>query len=238
MSGKVTRLTETELSEWFNNLSNGANIEFIFGGSFDPVHIGHINVIEKLRENCSDWPIRLLPCAVPALKNATSGNFEQRVNMLRIATEHIDNIVIDERENARMGISYTIDSLQDLTEEKYLTKFVLVIGMDTFKNMNQWHQWHHLKDYCHLLLVNRPGSSIENIDSEMRQLGFDCTKNVQKLELLSSGHYYCLNIEEKDISSTGIRSNLQRGLSVKSLVPSKVIDYIKKNLIYQKETLF
>lgn len=220
------------------NLQDSSNIEFIFGGSFDPVHVGHINVIEKLRENCFDWPIRLLPCAVPALKDATNANFQQRVDMLRIATEHIDNIIIDERENTRTGKSYTLDSLQGLTKEKCSTRFVLVIGADTFKYMKQWHQWQQLKDYCHLLLVNRPGSSIDNLDSRMQQLGFDCTKNVQKLELLPSGHYYCLNIEEKDISSTSIRSNLHRGLSVKQLIPSKVIDYIKKNLIYQKETLF
>jgi len=217
-----------------SNLVSGANIEFIFGGSFDPVHIGHINVIDKLREKCPGWPIRLLPCAIPALKNTTTASFAQRVKMLGIATEHIENLIIDERENKRAGKSYTLDSLQSLTQEIPATKFVLVIGADTFKSLQLWHHWQQLKDYCHLLLVNRPGIQTGDVKKEMALLGFVCTKNIQKLELMPAGHYYCLDMEEKDISSTGIRSQLHGGLSVEQLMPCKVIDYIKKNLIYSQ----
>jgi len=219
-------------------LNNGANIEFIFGGSFDPVHFGHINVIEKLRQTYPEWPIRLLPCAVPPLKDATGASFSQRVDMLSIVTTDIKNVLIDERENKRNGKSYTLDSLKSLSEEYPLSHYVLVVGADTLKSMYDWYQWQQLKDYCHLLLVNRPGSLISDVGKLMRQLGFSCSNNAQELEKMPSGHYYCLNIEEKDISSTGIRSQLQKGLSVEHLIPGKVVDYIKKNLIYQQETLF
>lgn len=216
------------------NLQDRSNIEFIFGGSFDPVHFGHINVVEKLREECPAWPIRLLPCALPALKDATSVSFERRVDMLKLATDHLDKIVIDERENKRTGKSYTLDSLHSLTQELQATRFVLVVGADTYESMKLWHQWQRLKDYCHLLLVNRPGVLVNDVSKGMAQLGFECTKNIQKLEIMPAGHYYCLSIEEKDISSTGIRSLLHRNLSVEQLIPSKVIDYIKKNLIYSQ----
>ncbi len=220
-----------------SNLINSENIEFIFGGSFDPIHIGHINVIERLREKCPSWPIRLLPCSVPVLKNKLSASFEQRVEMLAIATNHIDHIIIDERENKRLGKSFTIDSLQSLIQEVPERRPVLVIGADTYESVKLWHQWQQLRDYCHLVLVNRPGVAIGDVNKGMEQLGFDCAKNIQKLELVPAGQYYYLNIEEKDVSSTGVRSQLSGGLSVEQLIPNKVIDYIKKNLIYQKETL-
>ena len=209
-----------------------ASIEFIFGGSFDPIHRGHINVIEKLREFCPSWPIRLLPCSVPALKNLTSASFEQRVEMLKIATKAIENIVIDKRENKRDGKSFTLDSLQSLVQEYPKRKFALVVGGDTLNTMNQWHQWQQLSNYCHLLLVNRPGTVISDIQESMAQMGFSCAINVQKLEKTPSGHYYCLNIKEKDVSSTEIRTQLADGLSMNKFIPDCVSDYIKKNRIY------
>ncbi len=214
------------------------NIEFIFGGSFDPIHSGHLNVIEALRKSCSTWPIRLLPCAVPALKNATSASFKQRVEMLRLATQSFDDLSIDERENRRNGKSYTVDSLQSFRQENPQKIAVLVVGGDALASMNQWYHWQQLADFCHLLVVNRPGAPLDKIEGLMQQLGFSCVLDLQKLEITLSGRYYCLTIEEKDISSTQVRTQLADGLSVDKFIPDCVNDYIKKQRIYQQETIF
>ncbi len=213
-------------------MQSQTNIEFVFGGSFDPVHIGHISVISHLRQECPEWTIRLLPCSVPALKKATSASFEQRVDMLKLATEDVDYVVIDEREHHRQGKSYTLDSLQSLAKENVGRTSVLVVGADTVLTMDQWHRWQTLAHHCHLVLVKRPGSLIVDIEKVMQPLGFVCTKNIQELELTPYGRYYCLNIEEKDISSTEIRNRLTNKQTIDSLIPNCVNDYIKKNFIY------
>lgn len=207
--------------------------EFVFGGSFDPVHLGHLHVMESLRELCASWSLRVLPCSVPPLKNLASASFEQRVAMLKLVTDSIDNLQIDERENKREGKSYTLDSLQSLAQQYPSKNFVLVVGGDTLKSMNQWHEWQQLANYCHLLLVNRPGTKIENIVTLMYQLGFNRVKKVQELEVTPNGRYYCLNMEAFDISSTEIRTRLSNGLSVDKLISKRVMDYIKKNFIYK-----
>lgn len=208
------------------------NIELIFGGSFDPVHLGHVNVIKSLRKAFPDWLIRLMPCSVPALKLATSASFEQRVDMLQLAIKNISDVVIDKRENDRVGKSYTLDSLKSLSKENVNRKRVLVIGTDTLMSMNQWYQWQELKNHCHLIYVSRPNVNIEEPAKEMQRLGFNLAASAHELENSNIGYYYCLKIEEKDISSSEVRSHLLRGLSVDKLIPENVKEYIVKNQIY------
>jgi len=208
-------------------------IELIFGGSFDPVHQGHLNVINSLRKHFPDWSIRLLPCSVPALKEPTSASFKQRVAMLELATKAIKGIVIDQRENDRFGKSYTLDSLKSLAKENPNVKRALVVGADTLKSMHKWFHWQEVREYCHLIFVNRPGYDINDLAKEMKLLGFVLVKNKHELESSQGSKYYCLIIEEKDISSSEVRSHLLNNLSVDRFIPNNVNEYIVKNKIYQ-----
>ncbi len=217
------------------------NIEFVFGGSFDPVHYGHLNIIKSLNQFFPEWPIRLLPCSVPPLKEKSNASFNQRVSMLKIAIAPLlskssavqDNIIIDEREGQRAGKSYTLDSLKSLALEEPLINRVLVVGMDTLLNMLQWNQWQELSSFCHLMLIARPGTTDVGVEKIMHKLAFSCTKDSHKLEITPSGRYYYLNIKERDISSTEIRSLLKKDSSVFELIPKSVYDYMNENQIYQ-----
>jgi len=208
-------------------------VEFIFGGTFDPIHNGHINILESLQRLCPQWPIRILPCAVPVLKKTTGATFEQRVEMIKLATEKYTNLNLDLREGERQGKSYTIDSVRELRQEHPDRRFILVIGSDNLDYLEQWHQCNQLVRFCHLLVVNRPASKLHNITQIMKRLGFEMTTELSELVTIESGVCFSLQIEEKDISSTHIRKNLHVAYEPLMATPKAVQKYIKDNLIYQ-----
>lgn len=223
---------KTELSE---ERAFDKNIEFIFGGTFDPVHLGHLNVIHSLRKAFPDWLIRLLPCSLPALKKETNTSFAHRVVMLELAVKNISGIVIDQRENDRNGKSYTLDSLISLSNEEPSKIRILVVGLDTIESMHKWFQCQELKKYCHLIYVARPNSSSEELDKQMQRLGFFVENTIEKLKSYHCGYYSYLKIEEKALSSSEVRSHLLKGVSVKNMLPTGVKEYIIKNMLYQQE---
>lgn len=210
-----------------------SKVEFIFGGSFDPIHNGHINIIESLIAEIPMWPIRILPCAVPALKKATSARFWQRCEMISLATEFMANVEIDTREFARKGKSYTIDTLIDLKKQYPERRFIVVIGSDNLDSIEQWHKSDQLRDFCHLLVVSRPNSTLNSLGNKMKKLEFHQSDELRELEREISGFYFVLSIEEKDISSTNIRAKYEQKVERATNLPLVVQQYIKDNFIYQ-----
>ncbi len=186
-----------------------SDVEFIFGGSFDPIHFGHLHIIDNLQSLSSDWTIRVLPCAVPALKKQTSASFEQRVEMLQLALSDYNNILVDQRENARSGKSYSYDTLCELTEEYSNRQFILVIGSDNLDSIGRWHKAERLAKLCHLIVVNRPDSNVEKQLIELVNLGFNPTESPLELTKLKNGLFYHYRITERNTSSTAIRESLR-----------------------------
>jgi len=221
---------ETSITE---ELAFNEKIEFIFGGTFDPIHLGHLNVIYSLRKAFPDWLIRLLPCSLPAFNKETNTSFAHRVAMLRIAVKNISGIVIDQRENDRNGKSYTLDSLKSFYTEDPSRIRVLVVGLDTIASMHQWFQCQELSKYCHVVYVARPNCDFENIDKQMQELGFYWETKVEALKNNHCGYYSCLKIEEKTTSSSEVRSHLLKGADVEDMLPVGVKEYIVKNKLYQ-----
>jgi len=173
-----------------------------------------------------------MPCATPPLKELTKASFEQRVAMLELATKPITNMIIDKRERNRSGKSFTVDSLSELKRENPSTRLVLVVGGDTLETMESWHKIEALCELCHLLVVNRPEYSLDNIDSIMIKIGFSCAKNKQELEIQSAGRYYCHSIEEKSVSSTSLREKFANKNPIDDLLSGNVAEYIRDNQLY------
>lgn len=216
-------------------MSSHEQTEFVFGGSFDPVHLGHINLLTHLTQFFPSWKVRILPCATPPLKERTIASFEQRVVMLELGLENIaqfENITIDQREHYRLGKSFTFDSLQDLKCENPNVNLVLVLGADAISSINQWYRVADLSQLCHLMVVNRPGTELDKLESSLQELGFNCAKSKQELELEPFGRYHCHTIEERDISSTQIRERLAKHQSVDHLLCANVINYIADHRPY------
>ncbi len=199
------------------------------------MHLGHINLLAHLKQFSPSWGIRILPCATPPLKERTLASFAQRMAMLQLTLENIaqfKNISIDQREYDRSGKSFTYDSLQDLRDENPDVNLVLVLGADAMSSINEWYRVADLSQLCNLMVVNRPGTQLNKLESRLQQLGFSCAISKQELELEAVGRYHCLIIEERDVSSTEIRERLSKHQSVDHLLPASVIKYIDDNHTY------
>lgn len=192
-----------------------SDIEFIFGGSFDPIHFGHLHIINSLQDLNSSWPVRILPCSVPALKKQTSASFAQRVEMIQLALKDYHNVIVDRRESHRTGKSYSYDTLRELAKEYPSRRFILVIGSDNLETIGQWYQAKQLAKCCHLVVVDRPDNSVEQQQAFLTDLGFRAVTSHLELAEVPSGLFYHYKIIERDTSSTAIRDSL-RGSRIES----------------------
>jgi nicotinate-nucleotide adenylyltransferase len=212
-------------------LSN--SVEFVFGGTFDPIHNGHLAIIEALTHQAPECTIRLIPCSVPALKSLPGTSFEQRQEMLSLATNRLPNIIIDQRESKREGASYMVDTLSSLTGEFPHKRLILVMGADSVVELTRWHQWQKLTKLCHLLVINRPGISQYLINSAVSKSQFSLCEDFQKLKKTKSSLAFLLKMPEKAESSTQIRQFRDNNLELDSLLPQSVIKYITSHHLYQ-----
>lgn len=213
-------------------MSAVSKLEFVYGGSFDPVHLGHQNIVTHLNAHFSEASVRILPCSQPALKAPNVASFEQRLAMLEIAFDGNKNVIIDPRENYRRGKSYTFHSLTEIREEDKESSFVLVVGTDTFQTMDKWFRFEELSKLCNLLLVARPGVIEKNSNTLIKKLGFLPAKTKGELAKQAVGLYYCLPIEEKNISSSQIRSQIESSRLDSRLLSKEITTYIRDNGLY------
>jgi len=222
-------------------LMTDSNTEWLFGGSFDPIHKGHVAIINRLRQLASDWPIRLLPCAIPALKKPNSATFEQRIEMLNLISANIPKLVIDSREGKRSGPSYTIDTLKSLRYDYPNRRFVLVIGDDNLADLTRWQQSEQLSQFCHCMVIDRPGYLVDDFEEIMKAIHFQSVERWQQFSSSSHGKYFRLQDIEQDISSTQIRENTKAKRNQNKtierkqnrLLPSEVENYIQTHSIYR-----
>ncbi|TQV85448.1 nicotinate-nucleotide adenylyltransferase [Aliikangiella coralliicola] len=216
-------------------MTTSSSLEFLYGGTFDPVHYGHLAIIDGLRTLAPDTPIRIIPCAVPALKGKPSTLFEQRVEMLELATENFKQIIIDQREVDREGASYTLDTLVTLKKDYPDKQFVLVMGADTVASIQQWYQWQKLSQICHLLIFNRPGISNEAVEQATKDADFRLVESFNALTTMKAGNAYFQIMKEKIHSSTQIKQSVRNKLTLDSMLPESVIEYICQNHLYMSE---
>jgi len=125
----------------------------LFGGTFNPIHNGHLRIAVELAEQLDVESLRMIPCALPPHREALTVSAEQRLQMLKAAIENQPRLVADEIELQRQGPSYTIDTLRQVRAEITSdTPLYLCLGMDVLATIDSWHQWQQLTDYCHLVI--------------------------------------------------------------------------------------
>lgn len=211
----------------------------LLGGTFNPIHNGHLYLAEQLQLILELDEVRFIPSAMPVLKAVPEVSAEQRAEMVRCAIASHPNFKLDTLELARAGKSYTIDTLLALravlgTE----VSLCWLIGTDAFKNLPDWHRWTELLDYCHFVVVQRPDSSkhANTIDVEPALQAFTqqhITHDAQDLKRLPYGKILMQEIHALDISSTHIRQQLAAGSDVSTQVPANVLAYIQQYHLYQ-----
>ena len=207
----------------------------LLGGTFDPIHFGHLRMAQELAEALALDEVRFIPAATPPHKPTPSLSSAHRAAMVQLAIGHNPIFKFDNRELLRAGASYTIDTLISLRNELgENTSLVLFMGSDAFTHFNTWHNWEKIIQLCHIALVQRPISSIKQPLPKVLEtfLHNHYTENVDDLRETNAGYVTMQSITPLDISSTAIRSNLQNKNSARYLMPDSVLDYIESNMLY------
>ena len=209
----------------------------ILGGTFNPVHYGHLRMAQELAEALHLDTVRFIPAANPPHKDAPAISAKQRADMVKLAIANNDRFEFDDRELHRAGASYTLDTLHSLREELGPhVSITLFMGSDAFTKFDTWHRWQEIIALCHIALVQRPqlrGHEQKLSKSLETFLHDHYSENRDDLRHEPSGFVTMRQITALDISSTAIRHALQHDNSVRYLMPDSVIDYIQTNKLYR-----
>lgn len=205
----------------------------IFGGTFDPIHIGHLRTAVELRQLLELDEIRLLPNAQPPHRELPGVSAEHRLAMLQIAVADEPGLVVDDRELRRAGPSYTIDTLGELRAE--LGEHVaicLCIGMDSLVNLASWQRWQALTEFAHIVVAARPGWQLPATGEVADWLEDKTVTDPAQLKQSTAGSVFVEALTLLPVSATGIRDALKAGRSVRYLTPERVIHYMKTHRLY------
>jgi nicotinate-nucleotide adenylyltransferase len=197
----------------------------VFGGTFDPVHIGHLILAEQAREQARLDAVWFVPAARPPHKVALA-RFEQRVEMLNLALAGNPAFRIDELEKERAGFSYTVDTVIELRRRHPGDEFFLVVGSDTLDDLHHWHEPVRLLGQAGLVVTARPGYAIPDAAELARRLG------------LPESAPLCLQFVEApqvEISSHELRRRAAAGRSLRYLLPRAVECYILDKHLYRSD---
>jgi len=205
----------------------------IFGGTFDPIHIGHLRMALELKEQLGLDEMRLLPCHQPPHRGAPQVSSAQRAEMLRIALQDCPELQLDERELQRDKPSYTYDTLLELRAELGSeVSLVLCMGEDAFAGLPNWYCWQELIGLAHIVVIARPGWAIPE-SGDARDLLDKYQGEPKRLTEAVAGSIVLQSPRLLPISATEIRQQIQAGTSAQFLVPDAVWNYIKANQLYR-----
>ncbi len=204
----------------------------LFGGTFDPIHYGHLRPAVEMAERFALSTLFMLPNHRPAHRGPTAASTDSRIDMLDLALENAPHLAVDGREALRDRPSYTIDTLREVHAENPEATLLFFMGMDAFAAFDTWHDWEGVLALANLVIVNRPDAehSVFSADLLTRQQASRGAKIVNG----GSGVIEILDVTQLDISATDIRRRIAQNLSVRFLLPEPVLEYIGDNNLYRE----
>jgi nicotinate-nucleotide adenylyltransferase len=208
----------------------------VFGGTFDPIHFGHLRPALDVLQGLSMREIRFVPLKTAVHRMQPVATAAQRLAMVRIAVENQRELVVDERELARPGGSYTYDTLASLRAELGPDlPICLLTGSDAFGEISTWYRWKKIPDIAHLVVMTRPGAGEPRNPELRRWLESRRARGAEDLARAANGLILLQTVTQLDISATAIRSQIARGLSPRFLLPEKVLSLIEREGLYRTD---
>ncbi|MGH8727242.1 MAG: nicotinate-nucleotide adenylyltransferase [Burkholderiales bacterium] len=207
----------------------------IVGGTFDPIHYGHLRLAEEARRHFKLTEIRFIPVAVPPHRGTPTASLTDRTAMVNLAIQNNSFFALDGREAKRPGKSYTVETLSELRAEHPQTALLLIMGSDAFAGLTAWMRWRELFALCHVIVGQRPGFSFDGPDELRAELEKRFTKELDSLQGKPDGAIASFVMTPLDISASRIRQMIARGQSPRYLLPDSVLDYIQSHSLYRTE---
>jgi nicotinate-nucleotide adenylyltransferase len=208
------------------------NIEWmgVFGGTFDPIHYGHLRPAQDVLEQLGLTRIHFIPCYQPVHRGIPQVSSTQRAQMVKLAIADQPAFVFDSTELDRQGPSYMVDTLTRLKQRFPDAGLVLMMGVDAFAKFLHWHQWQRILTLANIAIMHRPGEQLPDA-GELADL-----LSQRQVTVFSqpAGQLLDLAVTQLDLSATQIRDLIQHNHPIDGLVPSAVQDFIYTNKLYQK----
>lgn len=210
----------------------------VFGGTFDPVHYGHLRLAEEAAEVMGLSSVRWIPAGRPALRPAPQASAAHRLAMTQCAITENPRFILDDAEVAAERISYTVPTLERLRRADVCgaeQPLVLLTGVDAFLRLEAWHHWRNLFELAHIAVVCRPGYSLraEELPPALAaEFRMRSVSDFARLTEAPAGHIVAFAMTPLDISATRIRAFLAQGMTPRYLLPDEVIDYIRHHRLY------
>ena len=204
----------------------------IFGGTFDPVHYGHLRTAFELLSVLRLQEMRFVPAGDPPHRDTPLAAAELRLEFVREATGDQPGFVVDARELRRQGPSYSVLTLTEMRAEHPRTPLCLCIGMDAFLGLPQWHRWQEIIGLAHIVVAHRPGWQVPSNGPLAELLATRATASSDDLQATLAGRIYVHAVTQLEISSSGLRELLAAGHDPRYLVPDPVCARIRETGCY------
>ncbi len=207
----------------------------IFGGTFSPIHNGHLRMALELKQHLGLGEMRMVPAHQPPHRSDEGVSSQQRLQMLRLALDDGNDLTVDERELQRDCASYTVDTLESLRSDLGGdVSIVLCMGMDSFLSLPSWHRWQDILRLTHIAVAARPGWELPESGVMLDVYQQHCG-TVSDIQDMPAGNIVVETLTLLPISATEIRRQIQQGMSPCYLMPKKVWDYIRQQKLYGSE---
>lgn len=205
----------------------------ILGGTFDPVHYGHLRLAWEAYQQLQLDHVRFIPCHMPPHRGDPASKAAHRLAMVQLACASTPEFVVDERELRKHTASYSVETLLELRQEAGPERpLIFIMGMDAFCGFCNWYRWQDILNLCHLWIGHRPGSEVPDIQQPAGELLQQRQASATALTHSPCGRIHVQSTVALDISATYLRQQLQHGFSPRFLLPESVSDYIEQHGLY------
>ncbi|MDG1065983.1 MAG: nicotinate-nucleotide adenylyltransferase [Luminiphilus sp.] len=205
----------------------------VLGGTFNPVHVGHLRGALDCRDMLGLSTIRLMPAALPPLKATPGVSAAHRATMLDLAVAGTEGLSVDRRELDREGLSYTVASLRELRQELGAdVAIVFIMGADSLQRLNRWHDWRILLEFASIAVLSRPPGDLQ-LPLELQRWLEEHEVPPSQLLKQTRGAVSRLVQPGLDVSSSALRLGIEGGRNVRYLLPDPVLEYINEQGLYR-----
>ncbi len=206
----------------------------LLGGTFDPIHLGHILPAQATAKWLGVEQLYLLPAHIPPHKTGTHAEAKQRAKMVALVCDEHNDLTLDPRELNRHSHSYTLDTLKEIKAEQPCAGIYFIMGMDSLLSFTQWRGWQEILTLCNLAVNIRPGYSHLALESTLAPaLKSRLVYSPVQLQQQQVGKILLHETTPIDISSTKIRAKIKAGLSYSQYLPESVYNYIEQHQLYR-----
>lgn len=204
----------------------------IFGGTFDPIHFGHLRTAFELMQELRLAQMRIIPTGSPPHREQPMADASLRLAMVRAAVADQPGFVVDDRETRRSGMSYSVDTLDELRRDFPRHALSFIVGMDAFLGLPNWHRWRDILDLAHIVVAHRPGWKAPTTGPLGELMVDHGTGTIRDLHSSPAGRIYIHAVTQLEISSTGLRNIITSRRDPRFLVPDAVRDIIIETECY------